>query len=79
MRLLRLLAVPLLATSLLAACGDDDDDDAATDDDTETTEGEGGEDTGKVTVFSAMEPEEVAALEEAVAEAMADIEYEVEF
>ena len=76
MRWIRLLAVPLLAMSLLAACGDDDDDDVATDD----TEGPAGEaeNEGKVTVFNAMEPEEVDALNEAIEEFLADADYEVE-
>ena len=91
MRWTRLLAVLLLALSLLAACGDDDDDTSAgggddtgeaTDDGGEGEEdddGAGAGDEGTVTVFSAMEPEEVDAVEAAIADAMGETEYEVEF
>ncbi|MGH9111617.1 MAG: ABC transporter substrate-binding protein [Acidimicrobiales bacterium] len=78
MRLTKLMAVPLLALSLLAACGDDDDDDTTAGSPSEEPAAEAGDDTGTVTVFSAMEPAEVDAVEAAIAEGMADAEYEVE-
>jgi alpha-glucoside transport system substrate-binding protein len=61
----RLLVIPLVAAMLLAACGGGGDD------------GGGGGATGTVTVFNAMEPEEVAALQEVVDDLINDrVEYE---
>jgi alpha-glucoside transport system substrate-binding protein len=69
MRFSRLLAVPAVAVLLLAACGDDDDDGAADEEEAPDEEAPDDEElTGTVTVFSAMEPEEVDALNEAVDE-----------
>lgn len=67
---LRRLMVPLLAFALIAAgCGDDDDDDAGGSDGTsEDAGGDGGagaeDNTGKVTLLSAVEPEEGEAVQE---------------
>ena len=65
---MRRLMVPLLAFALIAgACGDDDDDDeggATTEEDGGDDGGTGGEeDTGKVTLLSAVEPEEGEAVQ----------------
>lgn len=62
MRFSRLMAVPVAASLILAACGDDDDEGAG---DTDAGEEEL---SGTVTVFSAMEPEEVDALNVALEE-----------
>jgi alpha-glucoside transport system substrate-binding protein len=58
MKYRRLLALPAVATLLLAACGSDDDDESGTE-----TEGAANqeEDTGSVNLLSAGEPEEVEA------------------
>ena len=56
---LRVFAVPVVALTLLAACGSDGDKDIAN-----TQPGA----TGTVTVFNAMEPEEVTALQKVVDE-----------
>src|SRR5918994_7274362 len=69
MRFSRLLAVPAVAVLLLAACGDDDDDGAADEEEAPDEEAPDDEElTGTVTVFSAMEPEEVDALDVALEE-----------
>ena len=71
MKRLRLLVVPLVLAGLLVACGDDDggDGDASG----------GGEDTGRVTVLGAMEPEEAEALQAIIDETInADADYEAE-
>src|SRR5215207_10814217 len=57
----RALAVPVVALTLLAACGSDSNDKA----DTANTQPAA---TGTVTVFNAMEPEEVTALQKVVDE-----------
>lgn len=74
-RLMRLLMVAVLFAGVLAACGDDDGDE----------EGGGGggasesENTGEVTVFGAMEPEEGTALQEIVDEMInSEVEYTAE-
>jgi alpha-glucoside transport system substrate-binding protein len=59
MKVVRALIVPVVALTLLAACGSDDDNDNAGGQ-TNTTVTEA---TGTVTVFNAMEPEEVKALQ----------------
>ena len=68
-----LLLVPLAMLFLLAGCGDDDDDNG------EATGG-GGDNEGRVTVLSAMEPEEAEALQEVVDGILADadVEYDTE-
>ena len=66
MRLSRLMAVPVAASLILAACGDDDDEGAG------DTDAGGEELSGTVTVFSAMEPEEVDALNAALEEHVLD-------
>lgn len=77
-----LVAIPLLLGGFLAGCGDDDDD-TASGDGTETTEaggGGGGENTGRVNVMFAGEPDEAAGLQEVVDELInADADYEAEF
>lgn len=59
MKVVRALIFPVVALTLLAACGDDKkDDNAGGQTNTTVTEA-----TGTVTVFNAMEPEEVVALQ----------------
>lgn len=73
MRFSRLMAVPVAASLILAACGDDDDEGAG---DTDAGEEEL---SGTVTVFSAMEPEEVDALNVALEEhVLPDVGYSVD-
>ncbi|HYZ99926.1 MAG TPA: ABC transporter substrate-binding protein [Acidimicrobiales bacterium] len=75
MRVSRLMAVPVVAGLILAACGDDDDGDGAAEEPAE----DGEELTGTVTVFSAMEPEEVDALDVALDElVLPEVGYEVD-
>ncbi len=70
MKRLRLLVVPLVLAGLLVACGDDDGGDG---------DASGGENTGKVTVLGAMEPEEAEALQAIIDENInADADYEAE-
>ena len=78
MRYRRMLALPAVAMLLLAACGGDDDDEDA---------GDGGdtggagqvEDTGRVNLLSAGEPEEVEAYQEIFDDLInAETDYEVE-
>jgi alpha-glucoside transport system substrate-binding protein len=59
MRKLRIFVFPVVALTLLAACGGGDD---------EATPAPGSQATGTVTVFNAMEPEEVTALQKVVDE-----------
>lgn len=62
---------------IITACGDDDDDDAAADEEEAPADGE--ELTGTVTVFSAMEPEEVDALNVAIDELITpEVDYSVD-
>ncbi|MDQ3898698.1 MAG: hypothetical protein M3326_15880, partial [Actinomycetota bacterium] len=60
----RLLALPVVALTLLAACGSDNDkkDNAGQGQSTPTSASP----TGTVTVFNAMEPQEVTALQKVV-------------
>jgi alpha-glucoside transport system substrate-binding protein len=76
MRFGRLLAIPIAATLLLAACGGDDDDgDASGGGDG----GGGGQNTGRVNLLSAVEPEEADAVQAIFDELInADADYEVE-
>lgn len=68
---LRLLALTLVAVLIAAACGGDDDGGNG--------DGAGGEDTGSVSVFSAMEPFEADALNGVIDEQInADAEYDAE-
>lgn len=84
MRLRRLL-IPLFAFALVAAaCGDDDDaggdggDGGTTSEDTGGTTG-GGSDTGQVVLLTAMEPEEVSAVQDIFDEMInADVDYSAE-
>src|SRR3546814_12783020 len=75
---LRRLMVPLLAFALIAgACGDDDDGDEGTQ--SEDTGGGGGDDSGRVVLLTAMEPEEVSAVQSIFDDMInADAEYEDE-
>ena len=80
MQMRRLLAVPAVAVLFLAACGDDDDDGGA-EGDTEDTSGEeaGGENTGKVEVLAAVEPEEAEVIQTIFDEQInADADYTAE-
>jgi alpha-glucoside transport system substrate-binding protein len=76
---LRLLVIPLLLVGLLAACGDDDDDgDGAAGGDNGTSQ-PGGENTGRVNLLAAVEPEEADAVQEIFDDLInADADYEVE-
>ncbi|HEY9555487.1 MAG TPA: ABC transporter substrate-binding protein [Acidimicrobiales bacterium] len=75
---LRRLMVPLLAFALIAgACGDDDDGDEGTQ--SEDTGGGGGDDSGRVVLLTAMEPEEVSAVQSIFDDMInADADYEAE-
>jgi alpha-glucoside transport system substrate-binding protein len=80
MRIRRSLAVTAVAILFLAACGDDDDDGGA-EGDTEDTSGEeaGGENTGKVEVLAAVEPEEAEVIQTIFDEQInADADYTAE-
>ena len=80
MRIRRSLAVTAVAILFLAACGDDDDDGGA-EGDTEDTNGEeaGGENTGKVEVLAAVEPEEAEVIQTIFDEQInADADYTAE-
>src|SRR3546814_4484567 len=70
--------VPLLAFALIAgACGDDDDGDEGTQ--SEDTGGGGGDDSGRVVLLTAMEPEEVSAVQSIFDDMInADADYEAE-
>ena len=63
MRLRRLLAVPMVGLLVLAACGDDDGDDGNGDGGNGTA-GSAAEDTGRVNLMSAGEPEEIDAYQQ---------------
>src|SRR5215212_266852 len=66
MKVVRALIVPIVALTLLAACGDDKkNDNAGGSGQTATTVTEA---TGTVTVFNAMEPSEATALQKVVDE-----------
>src|SRR4051812_34388043 len=57
----RLLIVPIVALALVAAaCGSDDKNDNSS---SSSSSGGGGKNKGKVSLFSAMEPEEATALQ----------------
>jgi alpha-glucoside transport system substrate-binding protein len=72
---LRLWALTLVLVLIAAACGGDDDDGG----DGGNGEGGGGEDTGSVSVFSAMEPFEADALNTIIDEQInADADYDAE-
>jgi alpha-glucoside transport system substrate-binding protein len=72
---LRLWALTLVLVLIAAACGGDDDDGG----DGGNGEGGGGEDTGSVSVFSAMEPFEADALNTIINEQInADADYDAE-
>ena len=78
-----LIAVPLLLVGLLAACGDDDDEAGTGDDDTTDTDngdgGGGGEDTGRVNLLFAGEPDEASGIQEVFDELInSDAEYQAE-
>jgi alpha-glucoside transport system substrate-binding protein len=61
---LRVLVIPVVVMMLLAGCGGDDDDEGAP---SGQTGGQtGAQPTGTLTVFNAMEPEEVTALQRVV-------------
>ncbi len=63
MRLRRFMAVTAVLALFLAACGDDDGDDEGASDDTEQTEEASGENTGRVNVLAAVEPEEAEVIQ----------------
>jgi alpha-glucoside transport system substrate-binding protein len=71
----RLLLLPLALLFVLASCGSDDNDD------NNAAGGGGGKDTGKVSILTAMEPEESDALQGVVDEALDKdgVEYKAEF
>jgi alpha-glucoside transport system substrate-binding protein len=76
LRFRRLLAIPIAAMLLLAACGGDDDGDTASGGD---GGGGGGDNTGRVNLLSAVEPEEAEAVQAIFDELInADADYEAE-
>jgi alpha-glucoside transport system substrate-binding protein len=76
LRFRRLLAIPIAAMLLLAACGGDDDGGTASGGD---GGGGGGDNTGRVNLLSAVEPEEAEAVQAIFDELInADADYEAE-
>ena len=75
----RQIAAPFVVlTLLLAACGGDDDDSASKSDKNTESGGGGGDNTGKVNVLNAMEPEEADAIQPLLDDQYKDADYDIE-